>query len=200
MSTRAARREAGVTLVELIIFIVIVAVGLAGVIGVMNLVTNQSADPLRHKQALMIAEGLIEEVRMASFTWCDPTSANAGEATNAASCDRPEAFGNEGEPGAVFLRPFDNVNDYVAAPGVAVRAFDINGELSDAASQRIDVTGYVATLTIVPDNLNNIVAVPAAQANNADVEVLRIRVEVEYGAETPLVLDAYRTRYAPGPQ
>ena len=194
------RRQAGITLIELIVFIVIVAVALAGVVGVMNLVTRQSADPLRHKQALMIAEGLIEEVRMAGFTWCDPTSANAGEAMNAAACDRPEAFGNEGEPGAVFLRPFDNVNDYVTAPGVAVRAFDINGELSDAASQRIDVTGYIATLTIVPDNLNNIVAVPAAQANNADVEVLRIRVEVEYGAETPLVLDAYRTRYAPGLQ
>jgi len=200
MWTRRPRRQAGVTLIELIMFIVIVAVALAGVIGVMNLVTSRSADPLRHKQALMIAEGLIEEVRLASFTWCDPTSGNAGDATGTAACDRPEAFGNEGEPGAVFVRPFDNVNDYVPAPGALVRAFDIGGVLSDAAGRRIDVVGYTARVSIVPENLNNIVAVPAAQATNADVEVLRIRVVVDYGAPDPVVLDAYRTRYAPGPQ
>jgi MSHA pilin protein MshD len=200
MSTRRPRRQAGVTLIELIMFIVIVAVALAGVIGVMNLVTSRSADPLRHKQALMIAEGLIEEVRLASFTWCDPTSPNAGEATGAAACNRPEAFGNEGEPGAVFVRPFDNVNDYVPAPGALVRAFDINGVLSDAAGRRIDVVGYTARVSIVPENLHTIVALPAAQATNADAEVLRIRVVVDYGAPDPVVLDAYRTRYAPGPQ
>ena len=202
MSTRPQkRRQDGVTLVELIMFIVIISVALAGIIGVMNLVTANSADPLRRKQALMIAEGLLEEVRLAAFTWCDPSSDSADIAdsvTSAATCSRPEAFGNEGPAGAVFLRPFDNINDYVSAPNASQAAFDINGLLSDAAGRPIDAAGYSARLTVVPENLNGIVARPPASSGPADVDVLRIRVEVSYGSDAPVVLDTYRTRYAPG--
>ena len=199
-STRL-RRQRGITLVELIMFMVIISIALAGIIGVMNLVTSKSADPLRRKQALLIAEGLLEEVRLAAFTWCDPTSDSEDvpdSVTSAATCKRPEVFGNEGPTGAVFLRPFDNINDYVSAPNVAQAAFDIKGVLSDAAGQPLDVAGYSARLTIVPENLNGIVARSPASIGPADAEVLRIRVEVAYGGDAPVVLDAYRTRYAPG--
>jgi len=199
MSTRL-RRQGGVTLVELIMFIVIVSVALAGIVGLMSHLTAQSADPLRRKQALLIAEGLLEEVRLAGFTWCDPTSANADSATSTAACTLPEAFGNEGAAGTVFLRPFDNINDYVDAPNVARAAFDIGGVLSDAAGQGIAASGYSATLTLVPEDLNGIVARPPTSSGPADVEVLRIRVTVDYGADAPVVLDTYRTRYAPGAQ
>jgi MSHA pilin protein MshD len=194
------RRQGGVTLVELIMFIVIISVALAGIIGVMNWATSKSADPLRRKQALLIAEGLLEEVRLAAFTWCDPSSDSEDvpdSVTSAASCKRPEVFGNEGPAGAVFLRPFDNINDYVSAPDVAEPAFDINGVLSDAAGQPIDVADYTARLTLVPEELNGIAARPPGSSNPADVDVLRIRVEVGYGGDAPVVLEAYRTRYAP---
>ena len=196
MSNRTLRQQAGVSLVELIAFIVIVAVALAGIVGVMNLVTGTSADPLRRKQALMIAEGLLEEVRMASFTWCDPTSddADVDVPTGSAACARPEVFGNEGPA----VRPFDNINDYVSASGVAQAAFDIGGVLSNAAGAPIGVQGYSVRLTVVPETLHTIAARPAAPHNPADAEVLRIRVAVDYGGEAPLVLDGYRTRYMPG--
>jgi MSHA pilin protein MshD len=201
MSTSVStRRQSGVTLVELVMFIVIISIALAGIIGVMNFTTSKSADPLRRKQALMIAEGLLEEVRLAAFTWCDPSSDTGDEdktVAKAADCSRPEVFGNEGPPGAVFLRPFDNINDYVSAPNSAQAAFDINGVLSDAAGRTIGASGYSARLTLVRENLNGIVAVPAAPNNPADAEVLRIRVEVDYGGDLPVVLDTYRTRYAP---
>jgi MSHA pilin protein MshD len=201
MSTRAQiRRQRGVTLVELIMFMVIISIALAGIIGVMNWSTSKSADPLRRKQALLIAEGLLEEVRLAAFTWCDPSSDSEdlpGSVASAANCKRPEAYGNEGPAGAVFLRPFDNINDYVSAPKVAEAAFDIKGVLSDAAGQPIEVSGYTARLTLEAEDLNGITALPPASNNPADVDVLRIRVEVGYGGDAPVVLDAYRTRYAP---
>ena len=69
-----SRSHAGFTLIELIIFIVIVSVGLAGVLLIFNTVTRGSADPVRAKQALAVAEGLMDEVLAKSF--CDPDAAN----------------------------------------------------------------------------------------------------------------------------
>ena len=60
--------ERGISLIELVMFIVIVSVALAGVMLVMNNTTRYSADPLIHKQALAIAESLLEEIELKDFT------------------------------------------------------------------------------------------------------------------------------------
>lgn len=73
MCTPAKQRQRGVTLVELIVFIIIVSVALAGVLSSLNLSVAHSADPLQPKQALSIAEGLLEEILLKSF--CDPDAA-----------------------------------------------------------------------------------------------------------------------------
>ena len=49
-----AIRQAGLTLVELIVFIVIVSVGLAGILVTYDTVVRHSADPLVRKQALAV--------------------------------------------------------------------------------------------------------------------------------------------------
>ena len=66
MFTRHNQR--GVSLVELIMFIVIVSVALAGILLVMNNVTRHSADTLVRKQALAVAESLLEEIELQDFT------------------------------------------------------------------------------------------------------------------------------------
>lgn len=71
------RHTAGFTLIELIVFIVIVSVGLAGVLASLNISARGSADPLPPKQALAIAEGLLEEILLKSYT--DPDGTNVGE-------------------------------------------------------------------------------------------------------------------------
>ena len=65
MCTR--RRQHGISLVELIMFIVIVSVALAGILLVMNVTTKSSADPLVHKQALAAAQSLLEEIELQDF-------------------------------------------------------------------------------------------------------------------------------------
>ena len=63
------RREArGASLIELIMFMVIVSVALAGVLAVMNLTTAHSADPMLHKQALAVAESMLEEISLQNFS------------------------------------------------------------------------------------------------------------------------------------
>jgi len=56
--------QRGISLIELIIFIVIIGAAMAGVLLVMNQVTRSSADPLIRKQALAVAESMLEEIRL----------------------------------------------------------------------------------------------------------------------------------------
>lgn len=191
MSTNRMRQR-GVTIIELIVFIVIVSVAVVGVLQALALNTAHSADPLRRKQALLIAESLMEEVQLAKFTYCDPSSDNAGDADSTAACNVPELFGQAGaEPAGP--RPYDNVNDYVAAAGQSTAAFDVGGVLSDADGAAMDVSGFLVTLTIVPEALGNI---PSGNTPTDVGDVLRISIEVSYDGQI-LVLDGYRTRYAP---
>ena len=190
------RRQRGVTLIELIMFIVIVSVALASIMAVMRITTANSADPLRRKQALMIAEGLVEEVRSAGFTLCDPSSADFDTQTDPTLCAVRENWG-QAAPEPVNPRPFDNVNDYVTQPNVATNAFNnAAGVLLDVTGQPVGVAGYTATLTVSPAALGGIGAADSA----ANTDVLRIRVTVSFAGGDPVVLDGYRTRYAPVPR
>ncbi|KAB8061329.1 type IV pilus modification PilV family protein [Janthinobacterium violaceinigrum] len=181
MSTSLRRqRERGVTLIELVLFIVIVGVASAAILGVMSLTTKRSADPQLRKQALAIAEGMLEEIQLARFTYCDPQDPAAETATSAAGCTIPEVAGQEagGMP-----RPFDNVNDYVGAYGKATDyTTDAQGTVWAAGSPQ----AYIASVVITQVALNGL---PATEA-------LRIQVTVPY-ADQQIVLDGYRVRYAP---
>ena len=55
-------RCSGFTLIELIIFIVVVSAGLAGILSVMNTVVKSSADPMVRKQAMALADSILEEI------------------------------------------------------------------------------------------------------------------------------------------
>ena len=57
-----SRHQHGVTLIELIVFIVIISVGLAGILAVMNVTVSASANPMARKQAMTMAEAVLEEV------------------------------------------------------------------------------------------------------------------------------------------
>lgn len=185
----SSKRQGGVTLIELVIFIVIVGVAVMAVLGVLSMTTRNSADPLRRKQALMIAEGLLEEVELAKFTYCQPSAGNVDSAANAADCENglAESWGAEGTS-----RPHDNINDYVTAAGKSASLLDADGQLLDANGNPMPVSGYSASVTVTPQALGGI----GTAGTSADTEVLRIRVTVSYGDEQ-VVLDGFRTRYAP---
>ncbi len=83
----------------------------------------------------------------------------------------------------------------MTAFGVAQSSFDSGGNLVDANGSAINPLGYSATLTITPEALGGI----ASGATAAAMEVLRITVRVTFGtaSDEVVVLDGYRTRYAP---
>lgn len=70
-----AHRHRGFTLVELLIFIVVVGAGLAGILSVMDTSVKSSADPMVRKQAVAIAESVLEEVLQKAYA--DPDNSPA---------------------------------------------------------------------------------------------------------------------------
>jgi len=179
-------RQRGISLIELIMFIVIVSTALVGILSVMNITTRGSADPLVHKQALAIAESLLEEVALMPFTFCDPDDPAAGLDTtvDTTACTAPvggEALGPEaGETRYSAATPFDNVNDY---SGFAMEA----GATLDIAGTNVGVAGYAATVAVAPVAFGGIAAADA----------LQITVTVTGPDDVPIVVDGMRTRYAP---
>ena len=179
----------GITLVELLIFIVIVSVGLAGVLTVYNTVVRRSADPLIAKQMSAIAEALLEEVQLMPFTLCDPDDAHAATATSSTvdpadptqCASLPEAMGPEaGEARGHAVTPFDNVNDY-SGPLVVSPVTDIAGNAVPG------VAGYSASIDVSQAALD---VVPAGES-------LQITVTVTGPGGQTFALSGFRTRYAP---
>jgi MSHA pilin protein MshD len=186
-------RQAGLTLVELIMFMVIVGIAVASVVQVLALSARYSPDPMRSKQALAIAEGLMEEVRLARFTFCDGNDPLVDDPNtdSPARCGTPEGVGIE--PGNA--RPFDNVNDYVVA-------FNQEQTYTTDAAGNPFPAGYAATVSIRPDDKFGPIGAPIAPADgtSANMNVLLITVTVRYTYDNnarSVVLDSYRTRYAP---
>ena len=83
---KAAQR--GFTLIELIIFIVVVGVGLAGILSVMTAVVKSSADPLVRKQALSLADGIVEEIMLKAYAH----DASAAVGTDRATFDTVDDY------------------------------------------------------------------------------------------------------------
>jgi MSHA pilin protein MshD len=189
MFTRHNQR--GISLVELIMFIVIVSVSLAGILLVMNATTKSSADPLIHKQSLAIAESLLEEVELMPLTICDPNDVNAASAVTSNDCTGlangpndesklplgPEA----GEVRGSTTTPYDNVSDY--------NGFSMAGAaIQDIAGNPIGgLGGYTAAVAVGTTGCAGI-AFPNA---------LPITVTVIGSDNLPVVLDGCRTRYSP---
>src|SRR5450759_2414334 len=207
MCTR--HKQLGISLIELIMFIVIVSVALAGILLVMNVTTLHSSDPLVHKQALAIAESLLEEIELMPFTYCDPDDANAANATAATAAQCPkaggvggvealgpetDANGTETRYGSLTAAPnFDNVNDYAAAisgaPGFHMTAA---GGIQDINNSTV-LTGYDALVTITTTALGGIAGTDGSGAP----QVLLINVTVTGPDNVPITLEGYRTRYSP---
>lgn len=189
--------QRGVTLIELVIFIVVVSIAVVGLLQIFTRTTASSADPQLRKQALAIAEAMLDEIEGARFTFCDPikdpaadTAQNAAPfhiATNPDGCTTPQ---NVSVTVPATGRPYYNVSDYV-------RAFDTPLSYPDDAAKKSFPDGYKVSVTISPDaGLGPAKATLPSDATPINMNVLRITVTVTYGANQQLVLAGYRTRYA----
>jgi len=189
------RAEHGISLVELIVFIVIVGIAVAGVVGALSMATRASADPMIQKQALAVAEALLEEVQLQPFTYCDPDDPNAASAQNAGGCTGGAGGPNDenllvagklgpeaGETRYSATTPYDNVSDY--------NTFTMTGIMDITGAAIIPgLENYTARVDVVNQALGTIPA--------TDSLLITVTVDGPPGTNTRVVLDGYRVRYAP---
>jgi MSHA pilin protein MshD len=185
-SLNALSPQRGLTLIELILFILVVSIGLAGVLMAINTAVARSADPMIAKQALAAAESLLEEIELQPFTYCDPgdtaattAASSAGCTTAAQSMDTPGNWGaGKTRYGPVF---FDNVADY--------NGFAMTGTLNDIFQQSSTrLAGYNASVSVTQ------VGTGFGLSSNADA--LRIDVTVT-GSGNAVTVTGFRFRHSP---
>lgn len=188
-----ARRARGMSLIEVVIFIVVLGIGLLGIMALYSQLAISSVDPVVRKQALNLATSMMEEIQLRAFTYCDPDDPNVHDAASTAGCTSgayAEAVGPDTLPASAvetrYAEPrFDNVNDYhgFAMAGAAIRSLD-----GTVIAGLADYAVSVSVAEIAPGELPS-VAAPA--------DALRITVTATGPTGVSVSLQGYRLRYAP---
>lgn len=194
MSTKTCvfGRQAGLSLVELLVTIIVLSVGVVALLATMGILVRGSVEPMRQKQMTAIAESLMSEILHQPFTYCDPDDTLAPTAASSAGCTGGSAASQdvlgptagESRLGAPAASPaagtqFDNVGDYhnySVSPVV-----DITGNSPTALSS------YGVSVGITQ------VGTTFGLSNN---DALRVDVTVTRGSDS-FTLTGYRFRYAP---
>lgn len=124
----------GVTLIELVIFIVIISVGLVGILSVMNVTTRNSADPMVRKQAMAMAEAVLEEIlsKDATATYVEADTVN---------CSNRALY--------------DGVGNYACFSGTPATAA-INGVNTLGSTAIPALAGFVATVVVAPVTVSGV--------------------------------------------
>lgn len=121
--TARAARAPGFTLIEMIVFILIISISLAAIVNVLANSARASADPLPAKQAMLVAESMLEEVLLKAYA--NP----AAGYTCAGACDRKQ---------------YDDVGDF--------NGYSSNGvyTLDDLATPVAGLEGYRVSVAVTP--------------------------------------------------
>lgn len=132
-------RQRGFTLIELIIFIVVVSAGLAGILSVMNTVVKSSADPMVRKQAMALADSILEEVLLHAY--CDLDTANPTPPACVTHVVKPVVAGARST--------FDNVDDFKGRTASEIATL--------FADSLVQVPGYTIAIAVAdPANLGGV--------------------------------------------
>lgn len=148
-------KQRGVSLIELIMFIVIISVAVSGILLVMNNVTGHSADTLVRKQALAIAESLLEEVELQDFMSQSGTPATVTQANRATDYHIVKNYNGFAMTGIASINggAVAGLANYNASVAVADSALGsilagsavlITVTVTDPQSNQIKISGYRA--------------------------------------------------------
>jgi MSHA pilin protein MshD len=128
---RRGYAQSGFSLIELIVFIIIVSVGVVGILSVMNVTVKSSADPMVRKQAVAMAEAILDEVLSKAYA-NPPGGYTETDLTNCSG--RPQ---------------YDDVDDYNCFDGAPSTAV-IQGSNTLGASAIPALASYTATVASAP--------------------------------------------------
>lgn len=194
-------RSRGFTLIDVLVLIVLIGTVAGSLTVVFSRLAAQSAESMRSRQALALAQTLMAEVRMMPMTFCDPQDARAATATAATLSPTGCASSVDGlgpEPGETRYNAtnrFDNVSDYngfvAPGPGCAGGICDIAGNVLNPAGSPL--AGCSAAVNTTPQAMPGVAALDA----NGRAQALRIIVRVRCPGQADTVVESVRMRHAP---
>ena len=76
IKSRKRPAHSGFSLIEVIVAMLLISVGVLGILSAMNTLVKNSADPMVRKQAIAVAESLMEEITLKDFA--NPTGGYTG--------------------------------------------------------------------------------------------------------------------------
>src|SRR3954468_1161555 len=141
MCISRARKELGVSLLELIIAIAIVGIALAGAVSVFVVTTQHSADPMSQEQAQLVAEAYLDEILLKKFY--DPEIGTVCTGTTGGET-RP-TYNNVCDYNGLFEPPTNQFGTPIGLPSYNVTVSVVN---SGASLGAIDNTGAIRVLRI----------------------------------------------------
>lgn len=137
-------RQRGFTLIELIIFIVVVSAGLAGILSVMDSVVKSSADPMVRKQAMALADSILEEILLKQYADPDPL-VTTGETTRSTMDDVGDYHGKSNAlfsdlPASLASHVINiSVTDDNATLGIAAKKVTVT---VTSGNESVSMTGF----------------------------------------------------------
>ena len=160
---RLVTTQIGISLIELIMFIVIISIAVSGILLVMNRVAGSSADALLRKQSLAIAESLLEEIELQAMSGVTP---NPGAPANAPRANFDNVFNYAGYNTTAGILDFSTnaavpgLASYNVRPAVAVIAVTPWGGLVIPAGSAVAIT------VSVTDPAGGVVSLTGYRAGN----------------------------------
>jgi len=134
--------QRGASLVELIVLIVVVGIVATAAMGALATMGSRSADPLVQRQALAVAQSLLDEITAQPTPDGDALGPESGESRGSSTA------------------PFNHVNDYHGFGMTGIRSFD--------GTAVAGLEGYSASVTVRAQAIGN---VPAADGWWVEVRV-----------------------------
>ena len=168
-------RQRGLSLIELIFFIVIISVGLVGILSVLNLTVFRSADPMVRKQALAVAEAMMDEILTKDYQNDLADATNSSATLGCTPTTTPTTCRNDTAAHQQTDRPnYNDVDDFNGWSQTGV--YQQDGTLAPVLGS------YTVAVTV------------AAPALLSGVSAKKITVTVS-GSGVTISLDGYRTHY-----
>ncbi len=152
---RLRRSQCGISLIEIVIFILVIGIALAAVAQVFSITARANADPLLRRQALAVAQALMEEISYKEFS--NPPNGFTGPYTpvNRGKFDDVMDYNGFAMDGIAYLdgTPIPGLGQYRVQIAVASTAFGpvpapqgwrITITVTDPSGEELVLDGYRA--------------------------------------------------------
>lgn len=166
MCTRSSRCARGFTLIEVLIAIIVLAVATVGILFVYTSASRGTADALNSKQAMAIAEAMVEEIQLTAFS-------------------NPSPGGFSGAATPANRQNFDDVSDYNGYASTGVFTID-DFAITSLANYNVSVSVTPAAFAGGAGATDDITA--------ADAKLITVTV-TNPTAHVSVSLDGWRVNY-----